>query len=347
MVKHIEVVYGKSIMAEDIKLLENYVVFTMDPAWELCKPFFSNYPPKAVIEIDTLDQERLDDMYAQLSTTVLSDGVRIVGVGGGTVLDAAKYFAYLQNTIPLLIPSITSTNTPFSDFISIRKNGGPFGFKVDGYPKRVIVDYDLIRLANPRYNRAGFGDLLYMQTTLNDWKLMHERGIGAAIDNGLESEIMEIMDLTMKHAVEIGSMTETGIRILMENTYRSSLMIMENLSMPIGAGSEHLFAWTMDLLADMPLVHGEIVSLGIVISSYLQSDYLSDSRFLELRKALDEAKVVYHPDEIGIKWNDIEKALLSVEEYNRRVRNFHTVFELTEWTPEVLRRVKDYVYNGI
>lgn len=344
---HVEIVYGKSIVAEHVSRLGDYIVFTTEPAWKLSESFFRLNPPSAVIEINTLDQDKLDEIYKELSSTILNAGKRIVGIGGGTVLDAAKYFAYRQSTVPLLIPSITSTNTPFSDYISIRRNGGPFGFKVDGYPKKVVVDYDVIRLADPRLNRAGFGDLLYMQTTLNDWRLMHASGIGAELDASVEASIVEIMESTMKHAVDIGSITETGVRVLMDNTYRSTALYMDNLSMPIGAGSEHLFAWTMDLQVDKSLVHGEIVSLGIVISSFLQSEHLPDSRFLELRKALENAQVIYRPEQIGITWNDIEKALLSVNEYNRRVRHFHSVFELTEWTPELLNRVKEYVYDSI
>lgn len=340
MVNHVETKYGKSILAGELQALDHYVLITNDAAWELCGKYFHLKPPIQVIMVETLDKECLDDIYNRVS-----GDLEIVGLGGGTALDAAKYFAYLNGKTPLLVASITSTNAPFTDFISIRKNGGPFGFKVDGYPKKIIIDYELISLADQRLNRAGFGDLMYMQTTLNDWRIMHQKGVGPVLDINIQETILQIINTTIKHAFEIGSITETGIRILMESTELSSELYMQNLTKPIGAGSEHLFAWNLELLTNKPLVHGEIVSLGIVISSFLQSSYLTDSSYREVRKALDDAQVTYHPDEIGVTWNEIEETLLTVEEYNRKIRNFHTVFELTEWTPALFKRIKRYIYS--
>jgi glycerol dehydrogenase-like iron-containing ADH family enzyme len=344
MAKHIDVVYGSSIIEGHLSQLGPYIVVTIEPAWAIGAPYFHAFPPKDVIHVDTLDEDKLNIIYERLSRNGMLVGVRIVGLGGGTVLDAAKYFAYLQQTVPLLIPSITSSNAPFSDFISIRRNGGPYGFKVDGYPKKVIVDTRLLQRADPRFNRAGYGDLLYLQTTLTDWRLMDERGIGTAMDPSVAASIVELMDTTIHHAAEIGSMSEPGIQSLMELTFRSAAFYIDHLTLPIGAGSEHLFAWNMDLLTEKPLIHGEIVSLGIVIASFLQAVYLP-SRHLELRQALDDAYVRYRPDDLGITWSDIESGLKSVQDYNQRVRRFHTVFELINWSPSLLKRVKDYIYG--
>src|SRR5690606_18001843 len=176
-------------IADELKRMGDYLVMTMEPAWTLCEPYFRNHPPKSVFEVTTLDQVTLDEQYEQLIRSGAADGITFVGVGGGTVLDATKYFAYRQGSKPLLVPSITSTNAPFTDFISIRRNGGPFGFKIDGYPKKVMVDSELIRLAEPRFNRAGFGDLLYMQTTLNDWIISSGRGAGKPVDKEVAKSI--------------------------------------------------------------------------------------------------------------------------------------------------------------
>ncbi|CAM3826318.1 iron-containing alcohol dehydrogenase [Cohnella lubricantis] len=346
LVNHIETSYGRSILARELEKIGEYIVLTMEPAWTLGEPFFRSSPPAAVVNIDSLDQDKLDALYERLSAGTLREGVRVVGAGGGTVLDAAKYMAYLHGSVPVIIPSITSTNAPFSDYISIRRDGGPFGFKVDGYPKKVIVDPELIALAEPRFNRAGYGDLLYMQTALQDWELAHSRGVGEPPDPKIAGEIGALIQESIRDAAEIGAMSENGICKLMAYTQRSTELVTANSSMPIGAGAEHLFAWNMDLLCDRPLIHGEVVSLGIVIASYLQADYLQDSRWRELRSALDGAHVRYRPDELGVSWEDIEQALLTVEAYNQRVRGYHTVFEHIAWTPTLLERLKEYVYGS-
>ncbi len=51
----------------------------------------------------------------------------------------------------------------------LKKDGSAFGFKIASYPKQLVIDYDILSLSDQRLNRAGYGDLLYMQTTLNDW----------------------------------------------------------------------------------------------------------------------------------------------------------------------------------
>src|SRR5690606_18501893 len=150
------------------------------------------------------------------------------------------------------------------------------------------------------------------------WIISSGRGAGKPVDKEVAKSILDIMDNSIRNARIIGDISEEGIRILMEETKRSSDLGLMNLQLPIGAGSEHLFAWNLELVTRKHLVHGEIVSLGIVIASYLQSQHMSDSRYAELRKALLEARVIHHPDEIGVAWEEIEEALKTVGDYNRR-----------------------------
>lgn len=340
---HVTVRYGASIARGLPEMLGEYVVIATAPAWALGEPFFESRPPAAVFMADTLDEDKLDAMYGRMTAGALRPGVQIVGVGGGTVLDAAKYFAYRHGVVPVLVPSITSTNAPFSDYISIRRGGGPFGFKVDGYPKQVVVDTDLIALADPRLNRAGYGDLLYMQTALRDWEILSSRGAGAPMNAAVREEIAGLMREAMRDASEIGAMTEAGIRLLMTYTQRSAALSMANPALPISAGAEHLFAWNLDLICERPLIHGEVVSLGIAIASYLQSAYVQDDSARALRHALEEGRVRYRPEVIGVSWTQVEEALLTVEAYNERVRGYRTVFGLTSWTPELLAQVRRYI----
>jgi len=283
----------------------------------------------------TLDQAVLDEM----ETTLPSD-VDFVGLGGGAAIDAAKYFAYLHNRTPILIPTLTSSNAHFSDFISVRKNGAPYGFKQVGWPKRIIVDYSIIELADPRYNRAGYGDLLYMQTTLNDWRIAAEAGKRAPVEPEIEKDVTRMMQIALRHAAEIGSVSQAGLHVLMTLIEESSIVVMKNLSKPITAGAEHLFSWNLEQLTGKHLIHGETVALGIVIASFLQQSHAS-----ELRQALDEANVRYLPEEIGVTWHEIEQTLLTVADYNHRVRKFYTVFDVMEWNDRLLKKIRDYLYQ--
>lgn len=338
MIQHIETKYGKGFIARELATLSRYIVITMDIPWDLSRHLFQVNPPEQVVMVDSLDQEKLDEMSLSLPAKV-----EIVGLGGGTAIDAAKYLAYLNHINPILIPTITSTNAPFSDFMSIRKNGGPFGFKVDGYEKKVWIDSELIQRSDPRFNRAGYGDLLYMQTTLNDWKIVEQQMGVTQVEPRVEHQINELVDEAIQKAVEIGDVTEQGIYALMENTEQTTLLYMLNPDTPISAGSEHLFAWNLELITRRHFVHGEIVALGIVICSFLQEKFVHESKHIELRRALDEAQVIYQPEILGISWKEIEQTLLTAKDYNQRVRGFHTVFDHIEWTPELLAQIKEYI----
>lgn len=331
---HIETIYGNGILEKELNGLEEYIIITAQIPWQLHRKYFSNKSIRVIMP-ETLEQSALDKI-----ASTIPGGVEIVGLGGGAVIDAAKYFAYLKNKAPLLIPTITSSNAPFSDFISVRKGGGPFGFKKDGWPKKIIVDYELIRKADPRLNRAGYGDLLFMQTTLNDWRIAAASGKGVPLDPEVEENMVKMIEHAIENAEEFGLVTDQGIKKLMELTEKSTSLVMSNLSKPISAGAEHLFAWNLEIQTGRHFIHGEIVSLGIVIASFLQKN-----DHTKLKQALDKAQVIYLPDQLGIDWNEVEECLLTVKSYNRKVRRFHTVFEDVEWTPKLFKDIKEWIYS--
>lgn len=331
---HIETIYGNGILEKELNGLEEYIVVTAQIPWQLHRKYFSNKSIRVIMP-ETLEQSALDKI-----ASTIPRGVEIVGLGGGAVIDAAKYFAYLKDKTPLLIPTITSSNAPFSDFISVRKGGGPFGFKKDGWPKKIIVDYELIRKADPRLNRAGYGDLLFMQTTLNDWRIAAASGKGVPLDSEVEENMVKMIEHAIDNAEEIGLVTDQGIKKLMELTEKSTSLVMSNLSKPISAGAEHLFAWNLEIQTGRNFIHGEIVSLGIVIASFLQKN-----DHTKLKQALDKAQVIYLPDQLGIDWDEVEQVLLTVKSYNRKVRRFYTVFEDVEWTPKLFKDIKEWIYS--
>lgn len=328
-----DAVYGEGIATGEMGGLGEYAVITSRTPWELHREMLSP-EPQAVLMPGTLEQAELDTLSAQLPA-----GARIVGLGGGAVLDAAKFFARLRGETPILVPTVASSNGPFSDWISVRKNGRPSGFREPGMPRRVVVDYALIQKGSARLNRAGYGDLLPLQTTLNDWRMAAAASRADPVDPDIEAAGEEVMRQAMSEARDIGSLSRQGIEVLMRLTEVSTALMLTHDSRPLNAGSEHLFAWTLESLTGRHFIHGEIVALGIVISSWLQGrDHVA------LTNALNDARVTYHPERLGIEWSEIESTLLGVNEYNRSVRQFNTVYDDVTWTPDLLREVRDVVY---
>ncbi len=325
-------VYGEGILAEELRRLGDCAVITSRTPWALHQASFPQ-EPRAVLMPGTLELAELDDM----SATVPS-GVHVVGLGGGAVIDAAKYFAHLRGETPVLIPTMASSNGPFSEWISVRRGGRPAGFRQPGLPRRIVVDYAVLQQADARVNRAGYGDLLPLQTTLNDWRIAAASSRADPVDPATEAMATELMRRAMANAREIGSVSRRGIETLMRLTEASAQLMLTHPEQPLGAGSEHLFAWTLESLTGKHFLHGEIVALGIVIASYLQRrDHGA------LRRALDDAQVTYQPERLGIAWVDIERTLRGIEAYNWEVRRFSTVFDDIDWTPGLLEELREIV----
>ncbi len=330
-----ERVYGEEILTAELDSLGACAVITSETPWSLHGSLFPR-EPRAVLMPATLEQSELDAMSKQVPPDV-----RIVGLGGGSVLDAAKYFAHCRGEPSVLVPTVASSNGPFSDWISIRKHGRPNGFRQAGLRRRVVVDYALIQQADGRINRAGYGDLLPLQTTLNDWRLAAMASRAEPVDPEVEATGERIMRQATAAAPEIGSLSQHGIETLMRLTEASTALMLTHASRPLNAGSEHLFAWTLESLTGRHFLHGEIVALGIVISSYLQArDHGA------LRDALDQARVTYHPERLGLEWSEIEQTLRGIQPYNRDVRQFNTVYDDVHWTPKLLREVRDLIYTS-
>jgi glycerol-1-phosphate dehydrogenase [NAD(P)+] len=325
-----ETVYGESVLAGELGRLGSYLLVTDEAPYGLCRDRLGAEPERILMP-GTLEKSALDEMARDLP-----EEAEVVGLGGGSVMDAAKYFAFLLDRKPLLVPTITSSNAQFSDFISVRREGRPFGFKQDGWPRRIVVDYDLIGLAEPRLNRAGFGDLLFLQTALEDWRISNRAGRGEPVDPEVERAVEGLVDETILIAGEVGAVSRRGIEALMRLFEQSTELTASNPSAPIGAGSEHLFAWNLEGVTGRHFIHGEVVALGTVICSYLQR-----SAHAELVGALREARVVFEPSRTGVSWEEIEETLLTVQEYNRQVRHFHTVFDEVDWTEALLREVRE------
>ena len=329
-----ETVYGEEILRDELDRLDAYAVITSRTPWALHAARLPKRPV-AVVMSETLERSELETISGQVPR-----GARIVGLGGGAVIDAAKYFAYLRGEGVMLAPTVSSSNGPFSDWISVRRNGRPDGFRDLDLPRRIVVDYALIERAQERVNRAGYGDLLPLQTTLNDWRIAAAASRGTPVDAGIEAAATELMRQAIASAREIGALGRGGIERLMRLTEASTALMLAHGDHPINAGSEHLFAWTLESLTGRHFLHGEIVALGIVISSYLQQRDHS-----RLRTALDEAGVMHRPAQLGLEWDEIERTLLCVGAYNREVRRYNTIYDDMEWTPALLGELREVAYS--
>lgn len=327
-----ELVMGQGVLSREMATFEDYVVVTTSTPWAMVADAAS-WTPRAVITARSLERSSLDLLVHQVPA-----GVDIIGVGGGLALDVAKYLARARNRPVTLVPTAMSSNGPFTNWISVRSRGRPAGFQDQDLRRRVVIDLDVIGRADPRMNRAGYGDLLPLQTTLTDWEIAAREGV-SAIDHDILGRGRALMREAIDGAATIGALDRDGLGLLVHLTRESTALMLAHPALPLGAGSEHLFAWALETVTDTGALHGELVALGIVISSFLQQrDHAA------LASALGQAQVACHPDDLGLGWDDIRRALVSIDRYNRDVRRFHTVYDHVELTTQVLSGIREVVF---
>jgi glycerol-1-phosphate dehydrogenase [NAD(P)+] len=247
---------------------------------------------------DSLDLDRL----AQIT---------VVGIGGGTALDTAKFLAAQLNRPLIQIPTITSVDAGFTDAIGVRHQGR-VRYIGRVRPECVVIDLGLIRSAPQRLNRAGIGDVLSCHTGLWDWHLAAAHGDGPPLNDdlvNLGSTLLNELELVVD---EVAAVSDAGIRFLVDAYRRIGAACAAAGHSRFEEGSEHFWAYAWEHRTGGHLVHGELIACAVVALAHLQGN--------DPQRAADivrRSQVRAHPEDLGIEREDFEACLLGLSTYAR------------------------------
>jgi glycerol-1-phosphate dehydrogenase [NAD(P)+] len=256
-------------LVEDISAdLPAYAAFVAAEPHQLIAPRLGRAPDWHV-EATALDMGSLE----RLATRTASSGVQaVVGIGGGSAVDTAKFVAW-RTGLPLWqFPSIASVDAVFTK---------PAGVRVDGKvrylgtatPELVAFDLDLVLGAPDALNRAGAGDILSCHTGLDDWRRGNERGDHPQPLDGALVELAEgWLQSLDEHADVVADAGEEGVRYLVATLREIGTTCDAAGFSYFEEGSEHYFAYCLEYLTGLHLVHGELTGLGILVMSIAQQN---------------------------------------------------------------------------
>ncbi|MEO7371193.1 MAG: iron-containing alcohol dehydrogenase [Ilumatobacteraceae bacterium] len=291
-------------VAEVISSLGTYTLAMNDPPWTTVRDRVK--PPQCVVHAFDMELTALEALVDPFDTSEV-----VVGLGGGTALDTAKFLAWRGNKRLIQIPTITSVDAGFTDAIGVRE-GGKVRYIGKITPEMVVLDIPLIRSA-PRYlNRGGIGDILSCHTGLHDWRLASEAGSGVPWRDDLAALGRTLLGELDSAAEEIHDVTSDGVRFMASAYRRIGAACAEANHSRFEEGSEHFWAYCYEHATGAHQVHGELIALGVAAMSVIQGN---DPAWVQ--SLIRRCATRCHPQALGISREEFIDALVGLRAYAR------------------------------
>jgi glycerol dehydrogenase-like iron-containing ADH family enzyme len=291
-------------IAEVLADLGRYTVCANDPPWTEVSQRVS--PATRVVQAWNMDIEHLEAVAAEPD-----DSEVVVGLGGGTALDTAKFLAWRRGVPLVQVPSITSVDAGFTDAIGVRVVG-KVRYVATIVPQLVVLDLDLVRSAPPRLNRAGIGDILSCHTGLHDWRLATGAGHGHPWHEGLAALGAQLLDELEAAADEVHAVSETGVRFLADAYRRIGAACAWAGHSRFEEGSEHFWAYAYEHATGAHPVHGEIIAFAVCALAHVQGN--DPERALDI---VSRSRTRAHPADLGVGHDEFVAALVGLADYAR------------------------------
>lgn len=262
--------------------------------------------PNILVEAGAMEQAALEDIAARVAVSGID---AVVGIGGGSAIDTAKYVAW-KSGLPLWqLPSIASVDAAFTQPVGVRV-GGRVRYLGSAVPQLVAFDLDLVLAAPERLNRAGAGDILSCHTGLADWRFAAAQGQAVPIDAALVGIAEGWLAALGERADSVAAAGEEGVRYLISTLAEVGTTCDEAGFSYFEEGSEHYFAYCLEYLTGLRIVHGELVALGILSMSIAQ-----DNDPTGVERLLERLGLRYRPSELGIAPATFRRVLAELPEF--------------------------------
>ena len=168
--------------------------------------------------IDDATYENVDEVEEHIDCDTL-----VVGVGGGKVIDVAKYASFNKDVYFVSMPTAASHDGIVSPLASIKNPNRSTSVKANA-PIALIGDSNIIADSPFRLLSAGCADLISNFTAVKDWQLAHRLKFVEYSESAASLSIMSAKLIT-NNIENIKPGLEESARIVMKSLFSSGTAI--------------------------------------------------------------------------------------------------------------------------
>ncbi|MBP3477088.1 MAG: iron-containing alcohol dehydrogenase family protein [Lachnospiraceae bacterium] len=230
-----------------------------------------------VSETYLIEKNSFDQAMELAKHICMEDFEVIIGVGGGKVLDVAKYAGFVGKIPYICVPTTLSNDSLASPVAVLGTVGDERKTLKCKIPAGIVVDVNVIMDAPTEQLQSGIGDTISKYTALYDWKLNAVHHKDKVDDFAYLLSDMALTSLCYHEEKSLKS--KEFIKVLTKS------LVLGGLSMEIAgnsrpsSGSEHLFCHSLEEnYKEIKISHGMAVALGSLVSCRLQG---RDAKWLE------------------------------------------------------------------
>ena len=281
------------------------------------------------LHIETAQTEEVDAFLSHPT-----DADVMYGAGGGVVMDITRLAASEWKKEYISIPTAITSDAFLVNSTGIRENGC-----VKYIPAKraslILFDDTILHEAPKNLNVSGCGDVLSIKTAVYDWKLANVRGV-AQPDEPFNPSIALMADTILNNLLiqkqEIKHMSDKGLQAVIDALSQEvQLCYFYGNSRP-EEGGEHFFTYNLE--TKIPhAVHGELVSLGILTTLFVQKQPWND-----MKSFMDTVGLSYKPN--GLTQKIMLETLKSMQSYVIRHNLRYSVYNEFSYIKEEARLKK-------
>lgn len=247
------------------------------------------------------DDNQIESLM-RFAFTLPAEAQCIIGIGGGRVLDVAKYISFL-NELPFISLPTAASNDGFSSagcslFINGRRKSVPAKM-----PFGIVVDIDIIKNAPENLIFSGIGDLVSKISAVYDWEFEAKNG-KALINDFAVMMAKKSVNSVVRMDIQKNIRDEFFLKEMIDSLTMSGIAMEIAKNSAPASGSEHLISHGLDQLLAKPQLHG----IQVGVATYLMS-LVQNHRHERVRKFLTETGFFNHVKGLRMAAADFEKAI--------------------------------------